>query len=218
MVSDCERIGDGLLAQPVNALSALAYVVAGLAVLAKAGHRRVMLGYGVALIAVGVGSVDFHGPDGFGARWLHDVTIVVVLLLVVAHDTGRPAVIAAALVVAPAAAVWPEIGTAALALLIAAAVIAEVVVYQHRARPLTRATIGTALALTAGAAVFVLTRTDAPLCRPDALVQGHAVWHVLTAVALGMWGLTALRSDEAAGRNQASARSRRRHAAAGEQR
>lgn len=44
-------------------------------------------------------------------------------------------------------------------------------------------------AATFGAAVAVnlLTRTGAPLCRPHALLQGHAVWHALTAVALAAW-------------------------------
>jgi hypothetical protein len=47
-----------------------------------------------------------------------------------------------------------------------------------------------AAALTAaGAAVVanVLTRSGAPLCRPDSLLQGHAAWHVLTATAIAVW-------------------------------
>jgi hypothetical protein len=39
----------------------------------------------------------------------------------------------------------------------------------------------------AAVAVNVLTRTGAPLCRPDSIAQGHAAWHVLTAVALAIW-------------------------------
>jgi hypothetical protein len=47
-----------------------------------------------------------------------------------------------------------------------------------------------AVALVAGAtamAANILTRTGAPLCRPDSLLQGHAAWHVLTAIALAAW-------------------------------
>jgi hypothetical protein len=36
-------------------------------------------------------------------------------------------------------------------------------------------------------AVNLLTRSGAPLCRPDSVVQGHGLWHVLTALALGLW-------------------------------
>jgi hypothetical protein len=45
-------------------------------------------------------------------------------------------------------------------------------------------------ALVVGAAaivVNVLTRTGAPLCRPGSLLQGHAAWHVLTAIAIALW-------------------------------
>jgi hypothetical protein len=41
--------------------------------------------------------------------------------------------------------------------------------------------------MAAAVAVNVLTRTGAPLCRPDSLLQGHGAWHVLTAVALAAW-------------------------------
>jgi hypothetical protein len=44
-----------------------------------------------------------------------------------------------------------------------------------------------AAAFGAGALANVLTRTGAPLCQPDSPVQGHAGWHVLTAVALAAW-------------------------------
>jgi hypothetical protein len=37
-----------------------------------------------------------------------------------------------------------------------------------------------------GFAVWALSRTSTgPLCAPDSLLQGHAVWHVLTAMAAG---------------------------------
>jgi hypothetical protein len=42
-------------------------------------------------------------------------------------------------------------------------------------------------ALAVGGIVNALSRTGAPLCRPDGLLQGHGVWHVLTAVGAGLW-------------------------------
>ena len=41
--------------------------------------------------------------------------------------------------------------------------------------------------LAVGVAANLLTRTGAPLCRPESLVQGHAGWHVLTAVGAAVW-------------------------------
>src|SRR6266550_3909435 len=51
-MGDCERLHDGMLAEPVNALSSLAYVAAGVYVFRR--HDRLQ---GAALVAVGVGSV-----------------------------------------------------------------------------------------------------------------------------------------------------------------
>ncbi|MGH9210949.1 MAG: hypothetical protein ACRD2C_09735 [Acidimicrobiales bacterium] len=43
------------------------------------------------------------------------------------------------------------------------------------------------IAAAAGILVNALTRTGAPLCRPDSPLQGHAAWHVLTAIAVASW-------------------------------
>lgn len=36
-------------------------------------------------------------------------------------------------------------------------------------------------------AINALSRTGAPLCQPSSLLQGHAAWHVLTAIAVASW-------------------------------
>jgi hypothetical protein len=97
-MADCERINDGLLAEPVNALSSLAYVAAGLWTWRNDRPR------GAALVAVGLGSVAYHARGGTAARWLHDVTIVVVAAVVAASAPQilrgareRPRVAAAAI-------------------------------------------------------------------------------------------------------------------------
>jgi len=136
--SDCETLRDGWLAQPVNTLSSVAYVVAGAYVLRRGGPRLPAL----ALAAVGVGSVLYHGPMTPGAGLAHDGSIVALAATVpLAWRRHRLR--------------WPS----------AAAVVAG----------------------GAAAAANVLTRTGAPLCRPDSLVQGHAAWHVLTALAMALW-------------------------------
>jgi hypothetical protein len=150
--SDCEALRDGWLAQPVNSLSSLAYVVAGAYVLRRGGPGTPALG--LALASVGVGSVLYHGPMPPGAELVHDGSIV--------------------------------------------ALVATIPFVWWRQRPLRRPP---ALSLVAGAtavAVNVLSRTGAPLCRPSSLLQGHAAWHVLTAVAIAAW-LTSRRRPGAGG-------------------
>lgn len=78
--SDCEALRDGWLAQPVNTLSSLAYIVAG----AYLWHRRrdAARAVAVALAAVGVGSVLYHGPGPAGAELAHDGSIVALVAAV----------------------------------------------------------------------------------------------------------------------------------------
>jgi hypothetical protein len=59
------------LGQPVNAVSSLAYVVAGAYVLWRGGPRVPAL----ALAAVGGGSFVYHGPMPAGAELVHNGTI-----------------------------------------------------------------------------------------------------------------------------------------------
>ena len=63
--SDCERIVGTALAQPVLAVTSLAYVAAGMVVLCWAMRLRAPLAgtAGVALVAVGAGSFAYHGPQ-----------------------------------------------------------------------------------------------------------------------------------------------------------
>jgi hypothetical protein len=100
--SDCEALRDGWLGQPMNALSSLAYVLAGVYLLREGG--RVVPA--AALAAVGVGSVLYHGPMPPGAELAHDGSLVALSAVVVSRawrrQLGRPPIIA---VVAAAAAV-----------------------------------------------------------------------------------------------------------------
>ncbi len=137
--SDCEALRDGVLGQPANTLSSLAYVAAAAYVLRRGGPP----GPAAALALVGVGSVLYHGPMPPGAELVHDTALVAV----------------------PVAALG--------------------VAWWRRSFPRPPALAIVALAL--GAVANVLGRTGAPLCRPDSLLQGHALWHVLTAVGAALW-------------------------------
>ncbi|KUH75145.1 hypothetical protein AU184_08140 [Mycolicibacterium novocastrense] len=90
--SDCERLDDALLAQPVLALTSLAYVAVGVAVLCWALRGRAVLAVtaGVALIAVGLGSFIFHGPQPPWAGPVHDWPIIL-LAVVCAIGAARTA-------------------------------------------------------------------------------------------------------------------------------
>ncbi|BCO36004.1 hypothetical protein BMW24_008650 [Mycobacterium heckeshornense] len=75
--SDCERIVTGALAQPVLAVTSLAYAVAGMTVLCWAARVRAPLAgaAGAALVVVGAGSFAYHGPQPSWAKVAHDWSI-----------------------------------------------------------------------------------------------------------------------------------------------
>lgn len=84
--SDCERVGGTLLAQPVLALTSLAYVAVGVALLCWAvrGRGALASAAGVVLVAVGLGSFAFHGPQPTWAGPAHDWPIAALGVVCVA--------------------------------------------------------------------------------------------------------------------------------------
>lgn len=91
--SDCERLRDGWLAQPVNALTSLAFVGAAGLVLARCGgaggRRGEVRAFSAMLALVGAGSVAFHGPQPPGAKAMHDLPIPMLLGLAVGTPLVR---------------------------------------------------------------------------------------------------------------------------------
>ncbi len=41
--------------------------------------------------------------------------------------------------------------------------------------------------LSIAGSIYLLSRTGGFLCRPHGVIQGHALWHVLSALALALW-------------------------------
>ena len=198
--TDCEAIGVGFLAQPVNSLSSLGFVAAGAYVIVHGGgadHRarsdRLVVGSALAL--VGLGSLAFHGPQPPGSRWLHDWSIGALLLLVGSWSVAvskawnprlrLPIYVGAVTGLGITLAVSPAAGKPVLALLAVAAIVPEVARHQSglvegRTR---HAYAFASVALITAMVVNLLGRTGGPWCEPGSLLQWHAFWHLLTALA-----------------------------------
>lgn len=154
--TDCERIRPGLVAQPVNTVTSLAFVAAAGATALRSRRRGARYGateiaYTTLLALVGVGSVAFHGPQPRGAKVLHDAPIAGLLALAAATPVVRRARGRTAL---PG---WTP----------------------------RRGAVLTGVAAAAGAA-FAGGRTSAPTCCPDCALQLHGLWHVLAATGFAL--------------------------------
>lgn len=190
--------------QPVNSVSSLGFVVVG-AVVAYIAPRRsgaeaiLARSFGFGLALVGVGSLAFHGTEGLTAGWIHDASIAALVLLVLIVEFGhrvgwssRQMVIGWA-VAAPALmlveGIWAQLGdslNASLALLAVLGVLESI--WKGRYRTATKGVLAGMGVLAVGAIVMLLSRTGGPICVPDSLIQGHALWHLMAASGLGMYG------------------------------
>ena len=88
--SDCERVTEGLLAQPTNAITSLGFALAGGWLMARAlrgPQRRVEpFVFGASVVTTGVGSFLYHGPQPPHADAVHDLSILVVLAQVLLYE------------------------------------------------------------------------------------------------------------------------------------
>lgn len=176
---DCEAIGLGLLGQPVNALSSLALVVAGLVVL---GRDRWVAS---ALAATGVGSFLFHGPLAPGGEWIHDVTLAWLILVVGMRSRGWERRFGA-LGLAAIAPVFYVVPALADPLTVALVVVTLLLLVSDDRR---LDTSGPIALLAISAIVGRLGATGGPWCNPESVLQTHALWHVGAGVAVGWWAV-----------------------------
>jgi len=212
----CEAVGTGLLRQPANSLSSLGFCVAA-ATTAARGRRlgrhtpeRVLAPVvALTLVALGAGSLAYHAQLTFAGQVL-DVQGMYLLgtLLVVgalwrrgALDASRAAAWAAALLLALllTQAIFPDARRWLFALVLLPGIVLEWRL-APRSRPLAIAVLALGIAYAAWLA------DDRGLwCEPSSWLQGHALWHLLTALAGGLlvahYGRTASGHQNAPGAN-----------------
>ncbi|HLS48824.1 MAG TPA: hypothetical protein VK024_02420 [Actinomycetaceae bacterium] len=194
----CPGPSSELLAEPVSAVTSLAFVVAGGIIAAGARRRRPgrvggtsLTGYALLVAGIGVGSVIQHGPRPPWQDPAHDLPLAATLAFVAADAAagllGRrrvwwwwalpTAALLPVIVLAPRAGDLAQAGVAAVAVVLA--------VLRARSVPAARRRTAAALGLLAvGGLVGTLSRAGGPLCVPGSLWDGHSVWHVLAAAAL----------------------------------
>jgi hypothetical protein len=199
--SDCESLGRGFLAQPVNALSSLAFSVLGAVVLVsvtkwRGRERANRVVFGVLMVATGVGSFMFHGPQGSVSHFLHDVTFILAIVslalmnlgavLAWSERRGFATLAAVGIVVSTLLVVWPSNTNVIAGFAVLTLVVVDVALFRSafsRNRWWIASTVTMALAVL----FFVLGRTGGPICDSDSLFQGHALWHGLSGVALWLY-------------------------------
>jgi hypothetical protein len=199
--SDCETIADAALAQPMNALSSLAFSVIGIGMIVWAQsvrgiERELRIMFGSILFLTGIGSYLFHGPQPSASQFLHDITFLAALLLiVVAHlaaglswsrQTLWGVLSAAILVVSCTLLAYPHATNAFMVAGVAGIVLSHIAL-RRVGRASRRLLLSAMLALALAVTFFVLGRAGGPICDPDSTFQGHAMWHILSAIGIATY-------------------------------
>lgn len=199
----CEMPRTGaFLLQPANSFSSFGFVFAGLLMILLARSRDWISAFpplaasilGVAAIITGVGSVLLHATLTLWGQFFDVLGMYLVsgffLIYAIAKWRGiadRRAMFYYALLCVVLVAILyalPDVRRWLFAVILLAAIVLELV-FARPLRPQVR--VGYYIAgLIANVVAFTIWNLDqrGQLCSPDSLMQGHAVWHLLGAVAL----------------------------------
>jgi hypothetical protein len=182
--ADCEAISAGFLGQPVNSLTTIAFLVAGIWTFARRQERRWI---GVGLIATGVGSFLFHGPMPPGNEWAHDVSLAWLIVLIAASDTRWQGLSRLPALAVLGLTFWwlPDIADPVAVALTVVAVISLLT------RDRSFSTWAPLALLSFVGIVGRLGSSQGPWCDPDSVLQTHGLWHVGAAVAVAWWATAA---------------------------
>ncbi|WP_141013318.1 ceramidase domain-containing protein [Nocardioides sambongensis] len=201
----CEAARPGAVKQPANTFSNLGFVIAGVAIGVAVSHRTPVRGwvlgvgaatsYAVIVTLLGPGSAAMHATQSVAGGHLDLLSMYLIASFAAAWALVRLArrprlllPLAAVLVLACelVGAVAGEVpvvrfaGNLAFGVLLVVAIAGEVVLAR---RDRQGARWAGAAAVTMVVAFGIWLADQHGMCDPDSLLQGHAVWHLLNAVA-----------------------------------
>lgn len=203
----CEAARAGWLKQPANALSNIGFVVAGIAVGRHAGlptgrlaRPGLATAYAVVVVLLGPGSMAMHATQTELGGRLDMASMFLVAGFAAAYAGMRflglgagffyPAFVGAVLVSelveripghVPVVDTW---GNTVFAVLLVTAIGTEVAIRRRGGAAADgRWILGAVGAMVVAFTIWNLAKDGTPLCHPHSLLQGHAAWHLLCAVA-----------------------------------
>jgi len=195
----CELQQCAWVVEPANTWSNLAYVFVGLALcwVARGSSSPHLRAFGPAAIVVGLCSGIYHASYTFALQILDFVGMYVFVYLLLTLNLRRAGRLGAgdwfrrfvALIVGTTvltvALDFAEIPIQSIMGLLIASVIATEAWLDRRERPATLRWWWVGLAALATASVFSLLDVTRTWCDPThTFLQGHAIWHVLSALSL----------------------------------
>jgi hypothetical protein len=204
----CEAARDALVLQPANTFSNAGFVVAGLAIAWRAGSARTTIAarpglaaaYGVVVVLLGPASAAMHATQSALGGHLDLLSMYLVAGFAASYaltrclrlGAGFFAVLFVAIVVVcelveriPGRVPVVDIAAnLAFGVFLLVALVGEGILWRRGAsRREARWGFASAGALAVAFAIWNLARDGTSFCHPHSLLQGHAAWHLLCAVA-----------------------------------
>lgn len=186
----CEAIRDGLIKQPVNALSSLAFVVVALLVLRSSKTMNV---FAFAMAVIGFGSAFYHASLSFIGQFFDVMGMYLIATYVIVFAVGRLRTLTRGQFVAlylamNAVLAWglwqfPAARRYAFAAVLLAGLATESLARARSAhKPDGRKLVTAVVLLTVAFIIWILDITHI-VCAPESILQGHALWHILGAAS-----------------------------------
>lgn len=202
----CESAPGWVVLQPANTFSNVGFIAAGILIAWHAGARVGLLGHrplatvmACLVVLLGPASAAMHATQSAAGGHLDLLSMYLIASFVVAYAVMRwvrggvrlfAITFLGGVGFCELIGAWPyglpvvmHAGNAAFAFLLGLSVVLEVLI-MRRGETRTRRRYGY-LSLAAVLGAFVVwNATKTWLCDPDSLIQGHAIWHLMCAVAV----------------------------------
>lgn len=207
----CEAIrANNMIKQPVNTWTNLSYVIVGIAIMLYIDLASVTEGeavpnlistvgvysilYGCCVIWLGPGSMLLHASQKVWAGWLDNISMNMFVSFIFVYDLTvllnmdieffLPVYIVLNVILAVVLWFWGEthLGKWMFGIIIGAFLITDIVhMILENNRQLAWFFTGLGTFVVAFV-IWILSKTDGKLCKPNSIWQGHGAWHILTSI------------------------------------
>jgi hypothetical protein len=205
----CEAVHSGTVAQPANTWSSFGFVLVGLLVIRQsredarrlrssvmASQRAYPLLYGIALMLIGLGSAFYHASLTFAGQFVDVMGMYLLACFILLYNVSRLtalngktfvlAYLAMNLVLAYVLLEFPALRRYIFGVLVIAALLPEYRVRKQKNPQINGFFLQAAWwTLIVAFIIWTLDITKI-LCNPNSWLQGHALWHILGALAAGL--------------------------------